>query len=463
METIAGSKKGVIFFMDIMDLINNTDPGILAFGAVLFLPGFIIAAAAVYFVLRSIVRGIAAPSLQRKEKREKDREQRKWDELYGALDRCTVYDVSPLPANIALIEEMLSYHVMMSRRRLDEREQFICYKRLEQLGKPDYATLGWLYVEHFNSTDKDKDAALKYTGILANQGYANWMMDHARLLEKYRNDEASIQRAMNLYRKLAKTDNHSFIPLLANEEQGPQAACRLSKLLLSRDSTDEELAEAYKLRFLAALHNESNAVQYLKAEYEKFRKAKTGSYAEQMRQFEMKIMKLVVTADDETTFRNMLQGAYFGIPYAFTLASSFCRRFARTADIPDDEWRVFCLDRLGATMGNALCSLNAGTAVYLGRGRIPEDHDLSERWLRQAAKEESRSAYYTLGLVLMGNHKSTEAIEWFEKAANAGLLASAEYLQKIYTDGMGRILSDAGKAEHWKAVAEKLRKKTEEE
>lgn len=443
---------------ELWDILTNTDPGILAFGAVVFLPGFILAGAIVYFILRGIVRSLAAPSRQRKENRAKQREQRKWDDFYHALDNCTADNVSPLPADTALIQEALGYYSSMHRRKLSEREQFICYKRLEQLGVHKYADLAWLYADHFSDTDRDTKAALKYTGILADQNYPEWMMNHARLLLKFKKDEQSIRKAMELYRKVCKTDEDPYLPLPENEEYGPEAAWRLSKLCLQHD-TSEMLDEGHRMVYLAALCNHAQAIQYMKDLKE---------HLLQDRKSLVTFAAFLVKADTE--YRNDPEDGFAavksllptGFHVAYGSASTFYGRI-KTDDQEDHDWRHYCLNRLGAALGSNFCRVLGALSLLLGEGRVPSDADQGMKWLQQAVQEDYPDAFSPLAHLLIFKDEENKAVGVLERGVEKGSAECAQELQKIYELGKGSISPDAEKAAHWKNVAEQLQLEKEKQ
>ncbi len=89
-----------------------------------------------------------------------------------------------------------------------------------------------------------------------------------------------------------------------------------------------------------------------------------------------------------------------------------------------------------AEQGNVNAEYNLGTLYLNGRG-VQRDPAAATKWFQKAAEQGDMNAAHCLGDVLYDNKNFTEARNWYEKAANAGI-ADAEFgLGLMYDLGNG--------------------------
>lgn len=143
--------------------------------------------------------------------------------------------------------------------------------------------------------------------------------------------------------------------------------------------------------------------------------------------------------------------------------------------VPKDDVRAFEWYRKAAEQDFALAQ-NALGAMYAKGWGVKEDLTTGLEWIMKAARQglpDAKKNAFTIFLSeakqgnaeamhnvasaclegWAGQQNPNECIQWFQKAAQNGVAASALALSKIYTEGLFGMDADAEKANYWKQQA----------
>lgn len=106
-----------------------------------------------------------------------------------------------------------------------------------------------------------------------------------------------------------------------------------------------------------------------------------------------------------------------------------------------DEKKAVEWYQKSAEQGVPIAQYLLGTCYHFGRG-LPQDEKLAQEWLEKAAKQDYRDAQYALGMCLYYQEVTSEAedsqaVYWFQKAAEQGDIPSKCQLGICYLDGNG--------------------------
>ncbi len=93
-----------------------------------------------------------------------------------------------------------------------------------------------------------------------------------------------------------------------------------------------------------------------------------------------------------------------------------------------------------AKKGDAIAQTELGKKYLFGRG-VEQDIDKSNKWFREAAKQDSAEAQYYLGVIddmgLVSTKNFKKAVKWYRKSAKLGFADAQFTLGRIYEVGGG--------------------------
>ena len=284
------------------------------------------------------------------------------------------------------------------------------------------------------------------------------------MLLRFRDDEQSTQKALSLYRALCKTDDNPYLPLLEDENYGPEAAWLLASHILKENPSKERVQEAEQLIFQAALMENGSAIRHLQ-------KKKQELAREKLKQLQSELQTNVLTSPfdpeygTEVGLRHLEQIVLKGYPDALIGVGLTYSILAEKGD--DTDRRLFLLHQLGANLDSPKCMWQLGLAYMLGEGTKQDDKQGIE-WTKQAAERNICSAQNTMGIITEGNERFEEAVDWYKRAIENATddfkgdlcrAQSAKRLCAIYTEGRPSIAPDAEQAAHWRSIQEEVEKR----
>ena len=112
------------------------------------------------------------------------------------------------------------------------------------------------------------------------------------------------------------------------------------------------------------------------------------------------------------------------------------QNYAQGLDVSPDLERAFHWYKQAALHGHALAKHHVGQAYLHGLGTTP-DPIKAKHWLHQAANQDIAQSQFEYGQLIESQHNNSEAIEWYEKAAQNGYIPAMNRLGEIFYRGLG--------------------------
>jgi len=148
--------------------------------------------------------------------------------------------------------------------------------------------------------------------------------------------------------------------------------------------------------------------------------------------------------DDAATLVQLQSDAAQGNPHAqYNLGLAY----AQGNGVEKDYAKAAEYYTKAAEQGNVNAEYNLGTLCINGEG-IAKDPDVAARWFTKATEQGDMNAAHSLADILYDRKNYDEALQWYRKAADAGIADAQFGLGLMYDLGQG-VPSDHAKALIW--------------